>query len=116
MPASLYRQAGVAELDGGNLQQQLPTVISHLHDYLIRVAAQLERQHAAVGRAKEGLMRSRPGLAGALEQVGAAPLAAGVLRAARVGRGVEGGVCGAAAPGPCLAACCRQVPGVHGSS
>jgi hypothetical protein len=79
MPTDLYRHAGLAELDAGNLQQQLPTVISHLHDYLIRVAAQLERQHAAVGRAKESLLRSRPGLAGALQQVGRAAWRAGVL-------------------------------------
>ncbi len=55
--------------DAASLQLQLPTVISALQDYLIKVAAQLERLHAQVARAKEALVRSKPGAASKFEQV-----------------------------------------------
>lgn len=66
-PRDLYSQL---PSDAASLQLQLPTVISHLQDYLIKVAAQLERLHTQVARAKEACVRSRPGAASKFEQVG----------------------------------------------
>ncbi|MEW5297464.1 MAG: hypothetical protein WDW36_000670 [Sanguina aurantia] len=48
---------GIGEFaDEASLQQQLPVIISHMHDYFTHVAAQLEKLHSEVRHVKEAFL------------------------------------------------------------